>query len=84
MRGDNLQDLITYAPQMLDQLKTIPIITDTNSDQQDRGLQALVEYDRKTAARFSISPQLIDAVLYDAFGQRQVSTMYRRSINITW
>jgi multidrug efflux pump len=76
MRGDNLADLTTYAPRMLDQLKTISIITDANSDQQDRGLQAMVDYDRKTAARFEISPQLIDAVLYDAFGQRQVSTMY--------
>jgi multidrug efflux pump len=76
MRGDNLSDLITYAPRMLAELKTIPVITDTNSDQQDRGLQAMVEYDRKTAARFNISSALIDAVLYDLFGQRQVSTMY--------
>jgi multidrug efflux pump len=76
MRADNLSDLTTYAPLMLDQLKTISIITDANSDQQDRGLQAMVDYDRPTAARFNISPQLIDDVLYDAFGQRQVSTMY--------
>ncbi|MGA2879441.1 MAG: multidrug efflux RND transporter permease subunit [Bryobacteraceae bacterium] len=76
MRADNLSDLTTYAPRMLDQLKTISIITDANSDQQDRGLQAMVDYDRRTAARFNISPQLIDDVLYDAFGQRQVSTMY--------
>jgi multidrug efflux pump len=61
---------------MLAQLKKIPIITDVNSDQQDRGLQAMVTYDRPTAARFGISPQLIDNTLYDAFGQRQVSTMY--------
>jgi multidrug efflux pump len=76
MRGDNLDDLTIYAPRMLAELQRIKIITDTNSDQQDRGLQAMVDYDRKTAARFNISPQLIDAVLYDAFGQRQVSTMY--------
>jgi multidrug efflux pump len=76
MRADNLTDLTTYAPRMLDQLRKISIITDANSDQQDRGLQAMVDYDRKTAARFNISPQLIDDVLYDAFGQRQVSTMY--------
>ncbi|MGP0073716.1 MAG: multidrug efflux RND transporter permease subunit [Bryobacteraceae bacterium] len=76
MRGDNLADLTTYAPQMLAELKTIPSITDANSDQQDRGLQAMVDYDRPTAARFNISSQLIDSVLYDAFGQRQVSTMY--------
>jgi multidrug efflux pump len=76
MRADNLNDLTTYAPRMLNELKTINIITDANSDQQDRGLQAMVDYDRKTAARFNISPVLIDDVLYDAFGQRQVSTMY--------
>ena len=77
MRGDNLQDLITYAPRMFQELKTIPIIVDVNSDQQNRGLQSMVTYDRETAARFGISPQLIDNTLYDAFGQRQVSTMYK-------
>jgi multidrug efflux pump len=76
MRSDNLQDLVDYAPRMLEQLKTIPTIADVNSDQQNRGLQAFVHYDRETAARFGISPQLIDNTLYDAFGQRQVSTMY--------
>jgi multidrug efflux pump len=74
--GDNLQDLTTYTPKMLAELKTIPIIADVNSDQQNRGLQSMVTYDRKTAARFGISSQLLDNVLYDAFGQRQVSTMY--------
>ncbi|HUO29042.1 MAG TPA: multidrug efflux RND transporter permease subunit [Bryobacteraceae bacterium] len=76
MRGDNLADLTSYAPRMLNELRTIPIIADVSSDQQDRGLQAMVTYDRATAARFGISSQLIDNVLYDAFGQRQVSTMY--------
>ena len=76
MRGDNVQDLITYAPSMYEQLKIIPIITDINSDQQNKGLQAEVNYDRKTAARFGVSPQLIDDTLYDAFGQREVSVMY--------
>jgi multidrug efflux pump len=76
MRGDNLQDLTDYAPRMLEQLRTIPSIADVNSDQQNRGLQAYVTYDRETAARFGISSQLLDTTLYDAFGQRQVSTMY--------
>jgi multidrug efflux pump len=80
MRGDNLEDLVSFAPRMLEQLKGVPIIADVNSDQQNRGLQAYVQYDRQTAARFGISPQLMDATLYDAFGQRQVSTMYK-SIN---
>jgi multidrug efflux pump len=76
MRGDNLKDLQTYGPRMLRELRTIPLIADVNSDQQNNGLQAFVNYDRATAARFGISPQLIDNTLYDAFGERQVSTMY--------
>jgi multidrug efflux pump len=77
MRGDNLPDLIAYAPRMFQQLRAVPGIVDVNSDQQNRGLQSLVIYDRETAARFGIAPQLIDNTLYDAFGQRQVSTMYK-------
>ncbi len=76
MRGDNLADLTAYSPRMLTALRGIPIIADVSSDQQNQGLQAMVTYDRKTAARFAISAQLIDNTLYDAFGQRQVSTMY--------
>ncbi len=76
MRGDNLADLTRFAPAMLDQLRKVPLIADVNSDQQNRGMQTFVEYDRQSAARFGISTQLIDATLYDAFGQRQVSTMY--------
>ncbi len=76
MRGDNLQDLTVYGPRMLDALRKIPQIADANSDQQNNGLQSILEIDRATAARFGISPQLIDNTLYDAFGQRQVSTMY--------
>ena len=76
MRGDNLPDLTALAPRMLNALRTIPLITDVNSDQQNNGLQSVVQYDRRTASRFGISPQLIDNTLYDAFGQRQVSTMY--------
>jgi multidrug efflux pump len=76
MRGDNVEDVNIYAPQMYEALRKIPIIADVNSDQQDRGLQSWVTYDRVQAGAFGISPQLIDATLYDAFGQRQVSTMY--------
>jgi multidrug efflux pump len=76
MRGDNLQDLNAFAPKMLEELKGIHIIADVNSDQQNSGLQAVVNYDRDTAARFGISSQLIDSTLYDAFGQEQVSIMY--------
>ena len=76
MQGDNLHDLQAYGPRMLQALRTIPLIVDVNSDQQDRGLQAYVNVDRSTAARFGISSQLADNILYDAFGERQVSTMY--------
>jgi multidrug efflux pump len=76
MQGDNLDDLNQFAPKMVDQFKAIGMIADVSSDQQNRGLQAMIQYDRKTAARFGITPQLIDDTLYDAFGQRQVSTMY--------
>jgi multidrug efflux pump len=76
LTSDSVQQLTDWGPRMLDALKTIPIIADVNSDQQNHGLQVYVDYDRTTAARFSISPQLIDNTLYDAFGQRPVSTMY--------
>jgi multidrug efflux pump len=76
IQGDNLEDLTNFAPKLLEALRHIRIITDVNSDQQNHGLQEMVQYDRPTAARFGISPQLIDNTLYDAFGQRQVSTMY--------
>jgi multidrug efflux pump len=76
MQGDNLDDLNQFALKMVEQFKAIPIISDVSSDQQNRGLQAMIQYDRGTAARFGITPQLIDDTLYDAFGQRPVSTMY--------
>ena len=76
MQGDNLRDLQNFGPRMLQALRTVPQIVDVNSDQQDRGLQAYVNVDRSTAARFGISSQLADNLLYDAFGERQVSTMY--------
>jgi multidrug efflux pump len=76
MRGDNVQDLTKFGPPMLSALRHLRLISDVNSDQQNSGLQAIVQYDRDTAARFGISSQLIDNVLYDAFGQRQASTMY--------
>src|SRR5579864_1711661 len=76
MQGDNLDDLNKFAPKMVEQLKIIRLIADVSSDQQNRGLQAMIQYDRATASRFGITPELIDTTLYDAFGQRPVSTMY--------
>ncbi|MGB5046258.1 MAG: efflux RND transporter permease subunit, partial [Nitrospira sp.] len=65
-----------WAPKVEAKLRTIQEIVDVNSDQQDRGQQSLVVFDRVTASRLGLSPQLIDDTLYDAFGQRQVSIMY--------
>src|SRR5579871_1979450 len=76
MQCDNVQDLSVYGRRMLSALRGIRGIEDVTTDQEINGLQAIVKYDRDTAARFGISSQLIDNTLYDAFGQRQVSTMY--------
>ena len=54
------------------------------SDQQDAGLQARLVIDRDTASRLGITPQMIDDALYDAFGQRQISTMFTSSTSTTW
>ncbi len=77
LTSDNLRDLESFGPRILRQLQGLRSITDVNSNQQNRGLESWVEYDRPAAARFNIAPQLLDNVLYDAFGQRQVATMYR-------
>src|SRR5580658_6765657 len=77
LQGENLDELNNWAPLLLQKLKTLPELRDQNSDQQDRGLQAKLVIDRDTASRLGITPQTLDNALYDAFGQRQVSTMYR-------
>jgi multidrug efflux pump len=76
IQSENLEDLIKWGPVLLQQMKKEPAVTDVNSDQQNSGLQASLVYDRATAARMGLTPQLIDDTLYDAFGQRQVSNMY--------
>ena len=77
LQSANLDDLNKWSPRLLDKLRTLPELRDQNSDQQDKGLQAKLVIDRDTASRMGISPQTLDNALYDAFGQRQVSTMYR-------
>lgn len=72
----NLHDLNIWAPRVLSKLNTIPGIIDLNSDQLNHGLQLYVNIDRDTASRFGITASEIDNTLYDAFGQREVSTMY--------
>ncbi len=76
LRGENLADLNTWGPQMLEKMRTLPELTDVNSDQQDKGLQSTLVIDRDTASRLGLSAQHIDDTLYDAFGQRQVAITY--------
>ncbi len=74
--GDNLGDLVSFAPRVYQSLRTLPALVDVNSDQQNKGLEATLVIDRNTASRMGITAQAIDDVLYDAFGQRQVSITY--------
>ena len=76
LSSENLSDLLEWAPRVEQRLKELPELRDIASDQQTRGLQATLVIDRDTASRLGISPREIDNTLYDAFGQRQVSTMY--------
>ncbi len=76
IQSDNLQDLIKWGPILLQKMRTLPGLTDVNSDQRNHGLEELLTYDRPTASRMGITPQTIDSTLYHAFGQSQVSTMY--------
>ena len=77
LSGENLEELYEWAPKLMDKLRAIPMLKDVSSDQQVRGLQQNVIIDRDTAARLGITPSQIDNVLYDAFGQRQISTIYQ-------
>ena len=77
LQSANLDDLNNWAPRLLQKLRSLPELRDQNSDQQDKGLQAKLIIDRDTASRLGINPTTLDNALYDAFGQRQVSTMYR-------
>jgi len=76
LQGDNLQDLLDWAPKLTEQMRGIPELRDVSSDQQNHGLEVTVVIDRKTASRLGVTPTQIDNTLYDAFGQRQVSVMY--------
>src|SRR5689334_14096680 len=70
------EELSRWAPTLVETLQTLPELRDVSSDQQDQGLASLLVIDRSTASRLGITPQVIVDTLYDAFGQRQVSTMF--------
>ena len=77
LQGESLDELNHWSPLLLQKLRALPELRDVNTDQQDKGLQASVIIDRDTAARLGVAPADVDSALYDAFGQRQVSIMYR-------
>jgi len=74
--SDNLDELNAWAPRLLAAMRKMEELRDISSDQQDRGLQVPLEIDRASAARVGVTTKMIDETLYDAFGQRQVSTIY--------
>jgi multidrug efflux pump len=76
LRGEDFRELQDWAPKVLERMRKVPGLVDVNSDQQIKGLEASLTIDRATASRLGVTPAAIDETLYDAFGQRQVSTMY--------
>jgi len=80
LQGPDFASLAQWGPKVLQQLSNLPEIADVSSDQQNSGLSSNVVIDRDTASRLGLTAQAVDSALYDAFGQRQVSVMYK-SIN---
>ncbi|MGA2087328.1 MAG: efflux RND transporter permease subunit [Stellaceae bacterium] len=76
LQGDDLDELNQWSPKITAALQQLPSLTDVNSDQQNKGLETDLQIDRAAAARLGLSVSAIDNTLYDAFGQRQVSTIY--------
>jgi multidrug efflux pump len=76
LEGETLKELSEWSRRILQELRSLPQLADLNSDEQNRGLMAQLAIDRATASRLGITQSMIDNTLYDAFGQRQVSTIY--------
>ena len=76
LEDPNLAELNTFAPQMLARLQKLPQLSDVASDQQILGLGTKLVFDRNTASRLGITASTIDQTLYDAYGQREISTMF--------
>jgi multidrug efflux pump len=76
LQSDNVQDLVKWGPILLREMKHLPGLQDVNSDQQNGGLDLLMNYDRVTAAKLGLTAQSLDSTLYSAFGQSQVSIIY--------
>ena len=76
LSADTVDDLSTWGPKLYQSMRNLPQLKDVTTDQQNDGLQMLLNYDRPTAARLGVTPQLIDNSLYYEFGESQVSTIY--------
>ena len=76
LQGQDLALLNSWAPRLLGAIRKLPGLVDVNTDQQNQGLEAWLSVDRDTASRMGLTMRDIDSALYDAFGQRPVSTMY--------
>jgi multidrug efflux pump len=76
LQSQDLNLLNEWAPKVMQKLKTVRQLVDLNTDQQNNGLSSSIVIDRDTASRLGLTAQNVDDALYDAFGQRQVSTMY--------
>jgi len=76
LKSDNLADLKKWATKLTDEMKLQPALTDVDSDQVENGVQTTVKVDRDAAKRLGVTSSAIDAALYNAFGQRQVATIY--------
>jgi multidrug efflux pump len=79
LENANLDELTTWVPKLVTRLQNVPEITDLASDLEQSGLSANINIDRKTAARFGVTPATVDNALYDAFGQRIASTIFTQS-----
>jgi len=76
LQGEDVAELNAWAPRVAERLRALPQLVDFSSDQQNQGRQSSVVIDRRTASRLGLTPAMIDDTLYDAFGQRQVSTTF--------
>ncbi len=79
LESDNLSDLRSWATKLAEAMKTQPGLVDVNTDQEDHGLESFIAVDRGKAARLGVTDVSLDNTLYDAFGQRQVSTIYKET-----
>jgi multidrug efflux pump len=77
IQSDNIGDLNKWGPILIAQMKKLPGFQDVNSDQQNGGLDEMLNYDRVTAARLGLTTQQLDTALYGAFGQSEVSVIYK-------